>query len=83
MKTLIIYSSFEDLPKFAIVEGDLSKFNNICLTEYIESDDEKQNLQNQLFELLRTDFGEQKIKFEDTFPFGQEFDHVINIGEIP
>jgi len=82
MKTLIIYSTFEDLPKFAIVDGDYGRFDKIVIGTVHDRDNEEM-LQDELQMFLYNADGKLKVEFSETFPLGQHFDAVANCGLIP
>lgn len=48
MKTIIVYSNFEDLPYFYLIDGDYSHLNNVCINTMVCS----RELQDELDLLL-------------------------------
>lgn len=48
MKTIIVFSNFEDLPYFYLLDGDYSHLNNVC----VNTTKDNQELQDELDRLL-------------------------------
>lgn len=57
MKTVVIYSNFEDLPKYFVVDGNYSHLDNIVV-----NDCTNQKLEEELIRLL----------FDETYMFKQK-----------
>lgn len=84
MKTLLIYSGFEDLPTFAIVDGDWSQYNELVINTYYEDEDPRKKLVEEMCDkLFEPDTGKNLVEFASEFPLGQHFDKVANIGFVP
>lgn len=65
MFTLFIYSDFQALPRFALVEGDYSKFDNVIINA--AGDEENAKLQAELTKFLFDDEGNDKLDWKDGF----------------
>lgn len=76
MKTLVIYSNFQDLPKFAIIDGDCSHLHDKCVNSIDVSSEEEA----EIVTLTTASDGRLKDVFSGNFPLSQHFDKVANIG---
>lgn len=81
MKTLIIYNSIEALLQYAIVEGDYSDLNGICLNSF----DEDIIKVEKACELLFDDRGNFLIDFSEDISLVEDknWDKVATLTFIP
>ena len=81
MKTLIIYNSIEALLQYAIVEGDYSDLNGICLNSF----DEDIIKVEKACELLFDDRGNFLIDFSEDISLMEDknWDKVATLTFIP
>lgn len=79
MKTIIIYSDFQDLPKFFVVDGDYSHLNNVVVNNTNNA-----QLEDELIALLFDEKHQFKHKKCNKFPhykvFNKEDVEIINVG---
>lgn len=81
----MIYNDLLNLAKFKLVDGDLSRFDDIVLNTDCETE-QKEKLQDELYSILfEKESGEALIEFEDSIPleFNASIHKQINIGFAP
>lgn len=86
-RTLFIYSNFEELPSFFVLDGDYSHLQgtliNTCAPEG-EDEQEYEKKQDELNSLIYTEDGAPKVDLTcKVFPRHESFNHVVNVGWVP
>lgn len=72
MKTVVIYSNFEDLPKYFVVDGNYSHLDNIVVNNCTN-----QKLEEELIGLLFDEKYMFKQKAFDSFPIHEILNEVV------
>lgn len=86
-RTLFIYSNFEYLPSFFVLDGDYSHLQGTVInTCALDGDDkeEYEKKQDELNALIYTEDGAPKVDLTiRVFPRHESFSHVVNVGCVP
>ncbi len=94
MKTLLIYSDFEGLAKFGILEGDFSHLQGTIINMCAPKGEDKAAYDNKCDELSNLlydhETGKELLEFSDDFPTEEVFSYagdggfkIITVGFLP